>query len=87
MPSPPPAPTASPRSAARAALALWPAAVGVGLLALFPLLVTKPYPLHMGVILFLAVLQAVGLERGGRATPASTRWGTPPTSAWAPTRR
>jgi branched-chain amino acid transport system permease protein len=33
-----------------------PAGVLVLLLLLFPLVVTKPYPLHMGVILFLAVL-------------------------------
>src|SRR5512141_2733607 len=33
-----------------------PAGVLVLLFLLFPLVVTKPYPLHMGVILFLAVL-------------------------------
>ncbi len=38
-------------------LPLLPAALLVLLLALFPVAVHKPYPLHMGVILFLAVLQ------------------------------
>jgi len=59
MPAPPPLPpsAAATRSGARAA-GPWLAAAAVGLLALFPVLVARPYPLHMGVVLFLAVLQA-----------------------------
>src|SRR5512134_884970 len=41
---------------ARRAVRWLPAALAVLLLALFPLLVTRPYPVGMGVVLFLAVL-------------------------------
>jgi branched-chain amino acid transport system permease protein len=44
------------RFALRALLRWIPAALVVVLLALFPLFVTRPYPIHMGVVLFLAVL-------------------------------
>ncbi len=44
------------RPAVRAALRWLPAALAVAALAAFPLLVTKPYPINMGVVLFLAVL-------------------------------
>ncbi len=44
------------RAAGRRALRWLPAAVVVAFLLAFPLVVTRPYPLHMGVILFLAVL-------------------------------
>jgi branched-chain amino acid transport system permease protein len=46
---------ASPR--ARLVLRWLPAGLALLFLALFPVFVTKPYPLHMGVVLFLAVLQ------------------------------
>jgi branched-chain amino acid transport system permease protein len=42
--------------AARAALRWLPAALVVFLLALFPVFVTRPYPVGMGVVLFLAIL-------------------------------
>jgi len=45
------------RPGVRALAQFLPAGLLVLFLALFPALVTKPYPLHMGVILFLAVLQ------------------------------
>jgi branched-chain amino acid transport system permease protein len=45
------------RPGVRRALRFLPAALLVIFLALFPVAVSKPYPLHMGVILFLAVLQ------------------------------
>ncbi len=45
------------RPLARRALRWLPAALALLFLALFPVLVTKPYPIHMGVVLFLAVLQ------------------------------
>src|SRR5512142_1096652 len=45
------------RPLARRALRGLPAALALLFLALFPVLVTKPYPIHMGVVLFLAVLQ------------------------------
>ncbi|HYD39565.1 MAG TPA: branched-chain amino acid ABC transporter permease [Anaeromyxobacter sp.] len=44
------------RPAARAALRCAPAALAIVLLALFPIFVTKPYPIGIGVSLFLAVL-------------------------------
>ncbi len=40
----------------RAALRWLPAAIAVAALAAFPLVVTKPYAVNMGVVLFLAVL-------------------------------
>lgn len=52
---PEPPPLDAPRR--RAALQLLPAGLLVLSLALFGAIVSKPYPLHMGVILFLAVLQ------------------------------
>ncbi len=53
-----PDPATSPdRSVAGRLLPFLPAALLVLFLALFPVAITKPYPLHMGVILFLAVLQ------------------------------
>jgi len=44
------------RPAVRAALRWLPAALAVTALAAFPFAVTKPYPINMGVVLFLAVL-------------------------------
>jgi len=57
MPASPPLP--APAAALRArAPGLWLAGAAVGLLALLPVLLNKPYPLHLGVILFLAVVEA-----------------------------
>lgn len=58
MPAAPPAlaaPAAAHRSASIAAVLVF--AVAVAALALFPSFVKKPYILHMGVMLFLAVIQ------------------------------
>jgi len=58
MATPLPAASLTPdRALAGRIVRLLPAGLVVVLLALFPVFVTKPYPLHMGVILFLAVLQ------------------------------